>query len=242
MIKINGKTFPVSFSQNRLYNDCPRKYKFRYVDGIPEPDNPNLQLGTAIHNLLENKYWQNEDFKSSNEYNISREIIIKQKGLLYFNQLTQEIEEFFKDKEILFNELVIRNDDYTAKIDIVYKSPEYPDNIIVADFKITKKPKTDDSVFDEGQLLFYQYLLNAVHSKEKDDELHNIMVQYINMLSYRSDKLITATTPISISDETCNNFVRNVDKNVERINNCLFPKKKKWCNWCFYKDRCDTEA
>jgi CRISPR/Cas system-associated exonuclease Cas4 (RecB family) len=242
MIKINDKNFPVSFSQNRLYTDCPRKYKFRYVDGIPEPDNPNLQLGTAIHNLLENQFWKNKDFEQNEQYIFARNIILKQKGLMYFKQLTREIEDFFADKEILFNELVIKNNDYTAKIDIVYKTPEYPDKIIVADFKVTKKPKTDDTIFDEGQLLFYQYLINAVHNGEQDDELKNIMVQYINILSYQAAKLLLPTTPTSISDEACINFARNVDANVNNINNGLFPKKKKWCNWCFYKDRCDTEA
>ena len=47
-MKIGDKEFPYSFSQNRLYNDCPRKYKYRYVDGIKEPTNDNLELTAKI--------------------------------------------------------------------------------------------------------------------------------------------------------------------------------------------------
>ena len=48
----------VSPSKIRCYNECKQKYKFKYVDYIPEEYNPNsnkdaLQFGSYIHKVLE---------------------------------------------------------------------------------------------------------------------------------------------------------------------------------------------
>lgn len=241
MININDKQFPVSFSQSRQYSECPRKYKLKYADGIKEPSNPNLELGNAVHLLAEKQYWNNQEELLQN-IDICNAVstIIKQRGQRYFEMLVNELKAFFEDKIILYSELELRDADYTAKIDIVYKFKNQSHKIYLADFKVTKKPKTTDSIFSEGQLLFYKERFLANDYADSNNIV--IYVQYINILSYISDKIVTITEPLDISEETCQNYRSQIiDKNVELINKSEFPKKKKWCNWCFYKDICNAQ-
>ncbi|MBR4889722.1 MAG: PD-(D/E)XK nuclease family protein [Clostridia bacterium] len=225
-MKVNGKEFPYSFSQNRLYEDCPRKYKFRYFDGIVEPSNANLELGTAIHGLFE--HWPEKPIEF-------KETVIRLLGITYYKKLSQEIDEFFKDKEIIGHEIELREPNFIGFIDLVYKTAD--DKTVLADFKVTKKPKTQKSVYDEGQLLIYK----SKFLTQSNIDSENIYVQYVNILPYLAPKLISETEILFVSHLTCNELVRDMEKNIDKIHNQEFPKKTKWCNWCYYKNLCDAE-
>ncbi len=49
-----------SFSQLSLYQQCPKKYQFRYLDKIERDfeTTPDLVLGTSVHSALEWLYQQ----------------------------------------------------------------------------------------------------------------------------------------------------------------------------------------
>lgn len=243
-MKLNDKEFPYSFSQNRLYNDCPRKYKYRYVDGIKEPTNENLELGSAIHKVFELYHvvrlevafdWQIIDYDNA----ILK--IIKLKGERYCHQLLQEFSELdiAHTDNNHHREWEVKQDDFVAIIDLVHKVAEQPHIYALADYKVTKKPKTDASIFDEGQLLIYKYMFyNQDLNRCKPED---IVVHYINILPYLAPKIITVTEPQQISMETCEAVYNAAMKTKEKILAGEFPKKKKWCNWCYYRDICSKD-
>lgn len=41
-----------SASSCNIYDLCPQKYKFKYVDKLPDPSGPAAELGTRIHNAI----------------------------------------------------------------------------------------------------------------------------------------------------------------------------------------------
>lgn len=49
----DGKKFLFSYSKMSLYNECPLKYKFKYVDKLPEKPKYFFAFGQAIHESLE---------------------------------------------------------------------------------------------------------------------------------------------------------------------------------------------
>lgn len=240
MIKIDQKHFPVSYSQYRIYNECPAKYKFKYVDGLKEPSNPNLELGTNIHKLCENQVWSMRLLCKEEQDKVAAQV-----NKFYLEQLLNELEDFFNDKIVYCNELNLRDDDYTAKIDVVYANAQSPNDIILADFKVTKKPKTTDSMVEEEQLLFYKDMFNRFSDKinlqflSESIKPKSIKVQYINILPYNAPKILSYTDIIEFTDLRCHQVTAYIDETVEKINNGEFPKKKKWCNWCFFKDLCN---
>lgn len=235
-MKIGEKEFPYSFSQNRLYNDCPRKYKYRYVDGIKEPTNENLELGSAIHKLFE---------LANKKYNIecaeAMFTIKKYKGELYLNKLIDEFKALPQAKEEynLGRETTIQMDDFIAVVDLAHNYASETHKYTLADYKVTKKPKTEDSIYDEGQLLIYKYLWCREHPEVNPSD---VWVQYANILPYLSGKLITVTEPHMVSFETCENLFKQVQATKQKILDGEFPKKKKWCRWCYYKDICDQDC
>lgn len=239
-MKLGEKELMYSFSQNRLYNDCPRKYKYRYVDGIKEPTNENLELGSAIHKLFE---------LAHNPYNLGEDIecaeamftIKKLKGGMYLSKLMDEFLQLeqAKSEYNLGRELQICRDDFISVIDLANNYSPERINIHLCDYKVTKKPKTIDSIYDEGQLLIYKYLYCLEHP---EIDPNNVYVQYINILPYMSSNIISVTEPHLVSFETCENLFKDVQRTKQKILSGEFPKKKKWCRWCFYKDICDHDC
>ena len=47
---------PLSHSSISLYNECPQKYKFRYVDQVPEKPRHFFSFGQSVHTALEYFY------------------------------------------------------------------------------------------------------------------------------------------------------------------------------------------
>ncbi len=43
----------ISYSQIRTYNECPRKYWFSYIEGLPAPINDKIYLGEVFHQAIE---------------------------------------------------------------------------------------------------------------------------------------------------------------------------------------------
>lgn len=225
-----------SYSQDRLYRDCPMKYKFRYIDRIQEPSNKNLELGNNVHKLFE--------CHINNTACLEEQIIIDKTVLpVYTTKLLKEIDDFYIniDTDTALAEETINTNKFTARIDLIWNkcvSNETTDvkDIILTDFKVTKKFKTEDSVYEEGQLLFYKWLY---HETTNYDPKH-IRVQYVNIRPFLGEKLVNPTDDFMPNWDNCTRFVEQMDKNIDSINKGDFPKKKKWCNWCFYRDRCEN--
>lgn len=251
-MNINGKNIPFSFSQNRLYGDCPRKYKFRYVDNIVEPTNDNLELGSAIHKLFEclehiiRDYTYNYtqpirefvesyiDSSAAKEYSDAMKTILTLKTQDYLDRLTSAWLEWHKDKKIIACENRLEFDDFVAIIDVTYQRPD--GTYVLGDYKVTKKPKTISSVYSEGQLLLYKYMYNQVYNIPPE----MIEVEYVNVYSSVTPKLIT-TVNDNPDIQECLSLWKSTKITKQKILNGEFPKNRKWCNWCYYKDMCASE-
>lgn len=235
-MKIGDKEIPFSFSQNRLYNDCPRKYKFRYIEGIKEPSNENLELGSAIHKVFET-YWT---YGLTEDYNEAVDTIIRLKGQYYYEKLMAEVLQLPETSNLcnLGRELELEIDDFIIIIDLVHIYTAHSHKYTLCDYKVTKKPKTVQSIYDEGQLLIYKYLWCLQHPEVDPND---VAVQYINILPYLSSKIISTTEPQVPSIETCKQVYEAALHNKQKILNNEFPKKRTWCRWCFYRDKCQQD-
>lgn len=62
----------VSYNMLSIYGDCPRKYKFQYVDGLAKlyrQEKPYLSFGESLHKALE-EFFKNPDAKSRTKENL----------------------------------------------------------------------------------------------------------------------------------------------------------------------------
>jgi len=53
---------PWGWSKLETYEQCPQRFKFRYINKLKEPDSPALKRGSIIHKAVENYLngWNNE--------------------------------------------------------------------------------------------------------------------------------------------------------------------------------------
>lgn len=61
------KEFHLSFSRIAIYNECPLRYKYIYVDKLPTKARSYFSFGNSIHKVLEKFYHPEENFKRKNK-------------------------------------------------------------------------------------------------------------------------------------------------------------------------------
>lgn len=83
-----------SFSQLQVFQQCPRKYQYKYVDQIKEKEfesSPDLILGHSVHKVLENLYNNINVFKIPNLENVLED---------FHDTRNQEIVDATKEKPL----------------------------------------------------------------------------------------------------------------------------------------------
>ena len=164
---MNLKYAPYSFSRINTYNQCPRKFKFQYIDklGVFTPSKA-LDRGKLIHSLLEhngdlNKVMKTSDWAQIRNNKVLTKDDIKEAIETYNTFKNSKIGKWIDSKTQMFNELAIAMDkhldiqDYNADnvlfrgyIDKVIRDE---DTLILIDYKTGKyKP---DMPWD--QLMYY---------------------------------------------------------------------------------------
>ena len=89
----------VSHSEMSTYLDCQMKWKLQYVDGL-KVDNIHLQFGSMGHKVLETRIIPDENLypELKEAFNISS-------WHNYFTTIFNELDDYFKDYNILHTEL-----------------------------------------------------------------------------------------------------------------------------------------
>jgi len=251
-----SEKFYFSYSKFSLYNECPFKYKVRYIDKIKEKPKSFFYFGDVIHKTLEyffrrvpppkiedlikflTEEWKSKPFEERGYLNQHYEKIDYNKALNVIKNFYQKHSE---NKEIPFQleyKTYVDVDGITANI--VADKLEYKGggNIIIVDYK-TGKPgeRTKD------QLYFYQKICEMDRNLiEKVKEIYRENVKKINVLDmvyYYVETLKEVKIPRA-DDREINCFWEDVLKTVENIKNKKFdPKPSELsCRWCDFKEQC----
>lgn len=75
-----------SYSKYNTYCQCPRKIKYRYVDGLPDPAGPAADRGTRIHKLA-------EDYVTRQLEHFPVELVLFSKQLRYLRRIRATAEQ-----------------------------------------------------------------------------------------------------------------------------------------------------
>lgn len=104
-----------SFSQVGVYQQCPKKYQFKYVEKIPEEfkKTPELLLGSSVHAALEFLYNQVNDLKTPSVDDVLTN---------YQEYWKEELDKLNEAGEILETRNDMTIDDYKRKWEFYIKS------------------------------------------------------------------------------------------------------------------------
>ena len=231
----------VSPSKIKAYNECKKKYKFKYIDRLRENYNPNtntdaLQYGSFVHKVLELGY-NAESVEKLKEIAESVRDSYTFPDAKAFN-LDVILHNFFKFnsklEEHVSSELIFEipvTDDYSINgiIDRVIKGKT--GKYLVIDYKTSRRAATKVELYKDPQMLMYAFAVA---------KLHNVPIDDVTVSHYypHMDKLISikyGKTQVGIFLPQLKNKIREIRKKKS----VDFPASlNQFCDWCQYKELC----
>lgn len=175
----------LSYSAVKTYQDCPLKYYFRYVAGLPEATvAASLVFGSAIHRGIEHHFrallagnrpptlnmmleqyrqgWQTRDntpiqFGADEDQASFEPLAGKMLAAFQQSDMARPAGEILAIEEEVRGEVIPGLPEILARLDLVIESPEA---LIIADWKTSRSRWTTAQVDDAaGQLLLYSELV-----------------------------------------------------------------------------------
>ena len=233
---------PLSHSSITLYHECPQKYKFRYVDAVPEKPRHFFSFGRSVHSALEYFYGAKTPVPPT-----LAELLKNYKEIWVaegYRDQSQEVEYFEEGRRILkaFHEKHAR--DYHVPLAVEYgfefdvegvpvkgfvdRVDKLADGrLAVIDYKTGKKLATGRLEID-AQLTMYQYACESLLKAEVGELIfYHLPTLQEHRASRRGGRLVEElkTRIVSTADAiTKEKFDPKPDEMV--------------CRWCDYKPIC----
>ena len=232
----------LSKSKINTFIECPRKFKYRYIDEITEEANKYMLLGTEVHEIAEEiaielmEGNEIDDVFSNLDYDEKLEDHIR--GLeKFFNDIYSNGYEIFSAEEFIVDEKSNMN----GIVDIVIRNEN--DELIIFDYK-TGQPR--DIGKYKLELCVYKILLE---SKYPELNVVSAGIYFTSAGAYRIANFESSTMDYFKSqskgdigdgdfdyvDAVVDNLYETMDRNY------YITKKGYLCRFCFYKEMCDKD-
>lgn len=245
----------LSVSRVKLFEQCPQKYYYRYIENLPDPPNKYSALGSLFHKSAElfvQEYMKTNNLRESMVYAYQKakdvEEIIKLEPYLerqdrndvrdwlkqyvkYLEENPEETKKFYlTEKEINFKIKAPKIEiNILGYIDRVDKEGE--DKLIVADYKTGKS-----EYLESFQLIVYAAAIEELYKGKQ--------------VNYAQYELIKEGFRKQVYDVTAKEKKAALDRiifNAKRIlklqdgEGQWISKPSALCNYCPYKVKCDQE-
>ena len=233
-------SYKLSKSKINAYLQCPRKFRYVYVNKIETEENEHFKKGKDIHNIAEDfiNIW-----KKDNSIDFLETLYeLESKYEDDYKDHCQNLAEFFKEKltcegyEVFSTEEYIISEKYnfSGKSDLVL---EKDGKLTVIDYKTGKSSSVRDYV---TELCYYKMLVEDKYSKT---------VEYAAIFFTKdegySELMFTDAeySAVNCSITEYNNKIELIEEVREKIEAGEFPPKRQYlCKSCDFKDHCDEEG
>jgi DNA helicase II / ATP-dependent DNA helicase PcrA len=245
----------ISYSQIRLYQTCPKKYYYTYIQEIKSPVTDKIFLGTLFHSIVEfylkEKISKREPGKEDllkrfeekfQEYQKNQEIAwnipeaeTRKRGLAFVRYFLKEIAPEI-DPLMVEKELVVALPELDVKLKGIIDLVET--DFSITDFKTTtakwSKTRIKDSYL---QMQIYRYIFE----KSFGDVITHLRFRIIyakGMTGIKDQKV-----SVKASDLDTSKMLDIIKYVVDNIRNEAFYKNENYtCSYCEYKDLCRKES
>ena len=229
----------ISESKYQTFRQCGLKYRYRYVERLPEPDEANteaLHFGSYIHKILEdgvNAKTKEELLQIAENTRGTYKITEKYKGndivcIENFLEFNSQLSESVSTEQAF--EVPIK-DDITLNgiIDRVVKGTD--GGYLVIDYKTSKREKSKVELYQDSQLKGYVYAISQLYG-----------VSYDKIVAAHYYPLTNNLVTVQYSVPQINQHLRTIVDHVWKIRKAkkddLKPSRNDFCNWCPYKGAC----
>lgn len=248
----------VIYSHSKLstFEQCPLKYKLRYIDKIkPEIEKTiEAHLGTSVHDTLE---WVYNSIKENSERpitldeiinhyidiwkkDLTQDILIVKKQLTqtdYFNKGIQFLADYYQ-KHYPFKDGTIECEkEITINLDENTQIRGFIDRLVydiennryeIHDYKTAGTLPSQEKMDQDRQLALYSIAIKEIYGEDKE------VLLVWHYLAY-NHKIISKRTQEQLEDlkEETKKLIRDIQNT--RI---FLPSKSILCEWCEYKSIC----
>lgn len=160
----------ISHSEITTYLDCQKKWDLVYNKGL-KIDNVHLRFGSMGHEVLETREIPDEML-----YPELKEEFGIQSWKNYFTTILNELDEYFKDYEVLHKEYRIENEQIKGVIDVVWRH-KTTGRILITDYKFSTKNKGLEDILLDEQMYLYAMVYGVQNKLSIDD----IDIGYVNI-------------------------------------------------------------
>ena len=160
----------VSHSEITTYLDCQKKWDLIYNKGL-KVDNIHLQFGSMGHEVLETRIIPDEGL-----YPELKEAFGITSWDNYFTTIFNELDETFKNYEVLHREYRVETEDIKGVIDVVWKC-KITGKILITDYKFSNKDKGQVDIWLDEQM----YIYAAAYASLNNIPLEDIFIGYVNI-------------------------------------------------------------
>lgn len=160
----------ISHSEITTYLDCQKKWEIQYIKKH-KVDNIHFQFGSMGHKVLETRIIPDETL-----YPELKEAFSITSWKDYFTNIFDELDDYFKDYEILHKEYKVESEEMVGVIDVVWRH-KTTGKILITDYKFSNSNKdTEDILLDEQM-----YIYAVIYANMNNLRLDDIDIGYINI-------------------------------------------------------------
>jgi RecB family exonuclease len=259
-----GEAMPLySYSRVGCFENCPRQYKFRYIEkpDIPKPEGIEAFMGKMVHEALEQCYRlaQNGRVMSDEEllaYYVRRwqeslpdKLKIVKEGMTeddYFNAGAEALKMYHARYAPFDQELTIgleRRVVFDLDPDGKYKMQGYIDRLTrdnngklrIQDYKTSASLPTQQDADNDNQLALYQIAVQEMWPDNNGIELVWHYVRFdTTLVSQRDDQQLEELKKLYVAK------IKVIERWKELGN---FPTMEtNLCNWCEYYELCPAKG
>ena len=235
-----------SYSRVSLFEQCPYKYKLRYLDGLEtlptdDPKSP-LVLGHALHTGIE------RDCDAAIQEYFNAYPIITDEHLNEAYKLEHWIPRVKKIIPAGEHEVKIINKDFIGFIDLVAPVPGEKRTVDIWDFKYSNNAA---SYLESPQLHLYKYFYEKVNPGYKVRNLYYLLIPKTGIRQKKDESLYDFRERIKDFLNTADIITLKVDYDPEKViawmeaqKHCIesteFPKSESGlCRFCEYQKFCE---
>ena len=235
-----------SFSRVDSYRWCPRKFKYRYIDGLKaEPSyqaNHPLTIGTCLHmgnelGIEAAESWYYDQFPVCNNKQVEEIIKIK--------WLVKHIRPIIDELSIVGQEVEIRVDGFRGYIDLVTKNPDgtvdlwdykYSNNIddfMKKEQLIVYKHTYERMTGQRVRKMWYLFAPKLFIRQRKDEQNYEFRIRLRNQLESATIKIVEVVDDLS-RFKKFGQWIHVIEQD-EQFAPTTDEKK---CDWCEYQKFC----
>lgn len=160
----------ISHSEITTYLDCQKKWDLVYNKGL-KIDNVHLRFGSMGHEVLETREIPDEML-----YPELKEEFGIQSWKNYFTTILNELDEYFKEYEVLHKEYRVENEQIKGVIDVIWRH-RTTGRILITDYKFSTKNKGLEDILLDEQM----YLYALVYGMQNNLSIDDIDIGYVNI-------------------------------------------------------------